>query len=625
MRADARAGPRERPGRSLAGVSGRGGVWYGGRWGMTGALGLAVAVGVLAACAGCAASGTAPRQVSRDERAALREEAAGLFYAGYDAYMTHAFPFDELDPVRCEGVDTYGGYALTLVDALDTLAVLGDRAEFQKQVVWVAENLRVDADVNVSVFETNIRVVGGLLSAHCLASDPRSPVRTPEVGGRLLDLAEDVAERLLPAFETATGIPYGTVNLRRGVPPGETSVTSVACGGTLLMEMGLLSALTGNGTYYAAAKRSLKGIWDRRSAIGLVGMHIDIETGAWTQSDSGMGTSVDSFYESLIKSWILLDDAEALHIFNAAYGAAMRHLHRPPWYVDVNMDTGALSWSLFNSLQAFWPGMQSLLGDLDVAERTHAAMARVWAQYGALPELYDVTVGAAVEGHAAYPLRPELIESAYYLERATGDPLYLALGRDAVQSLRGMLLGNHGLRMDDGSEISGCGIAGLESVLEGGRLHRMDSYYLSETVKYLYLLLDDENGPSAWISGSRGRDYVFNTEGHMLPLLADPVFVPIVAEHAWLLGNNDVSPSRHGVHLREYLCGASSGDGSGVADLEPLYRVRPCKEMSVRREEAPEASELEKLLGHASCPHYQRDASEVRASEDRRLSVALGV
>jgi len=579
------------------------------------------AAAAVLACAGGAAGWS--RQVGPEERASLREEAAGLFYAGYNAYMRHAFPLDELDPVRCEGVDTYGGYALTLVDALDTLAVLGDAAEFRRQAVWVAHNLRVDADVNVSVFETNIRVVGGLLSAHCLAADPRSPVRTPEVGGRLLDLAEDVARRLMPAFETATGVPFGTVNLRRGVPQDETPVTSVACGGTLLMEMGLLSALTGNGTYVAAARRSLRAMWDRRSALGLVGSHIDSDTGQWTQLDSGVGTSVDSFFESLLKAWMLLDDREALHIFNAAYGAAMRHMYRPPWYVDVNMETGALTWSHFNSLQAFWPGMQTLIGDLDAAERTHAAMALVWEKYAGLPEHFDVTSGEAVEGHCSYPLRPELIESAYYLERATGDPLYLALGRTFVHDLRGMLLGDDGRRVGD---RGGCGIAGLESVLHGKRRpsRRMDSYFLSETAKYLFLLLDQDRGPSAWTAGQAGRQYVFNTEGHLLPLLADPAFVPMGGD----------------------LCGASSGDEAGVADLEPLFRIRPCEETRTGSTPCEDSAffskdvdlpthdpwaqdagsaELGVHMGHVSCPRHLRSASLVRATEDRRLAVALGL
>ena len=99
----------------------------------------------------------------------------------------------------------------------------------------------------MSVFETNIRIVGGLLSAHLVARkagvklEPGWPCNGP-----LLALAEDVAKRLLPAFDTPTGMPYGTVNLRHGVPDGETPVTCTAGVGTFIVEFGALSRLTGN-------------------------------------------------------------------------------------------------------------------------------------------------------------------------------------------------------------------------------------------------------------------------------------------------------------------------------------------------------------------------------------------
>ena len=110
----------------------------------------------------------------------------------------------------------------------------------------MSERTDFDANINVSVFETNIRIVGGLLSAHLLAR--KAGVKL-EAGwpctGPLLRLAEDAAKRLLPAFDTPTGMPYGTVNLRNGVPNGETPVTSTAGVGTVVIEFGALSRLTG--------------------------------------------------------------------------------------------------------------------------------------------------------------------------------------------------------------------------------------------------------------------------------------------------------------------------------------------------------------------------------------------
>jgi hypothetical protein len=146
----------------------------------------------------------------------LQQRVVAMFYHAYDNYMLHAFPHDELLPLSCHYVDNFGSYALTLIDSLDMLAVLGNRTEFTRAVGLLKEHLSFDIDICVSVFETNIRVMGGLLSAHVLASDASLRLM-PTYDGCLLDMALDLGERLLPAFDTPTGIPYGTVNMRNGV------------------------------------------------------------------------------------------------------------------------------------------------------------------------------------------------------------------------------------------------------------------------------------------------------------------------------------------------------------------------------------------------------------------------
>ena len=158
----------------------------------------------------------------------------------------------------------------------------------------MAERRNFDANINVSVFETNIRIVGGLLSAHLLARragvelEPGWPCAGP-----LLRLAEDAASRLLPAFHTPTGMPYGTVNLRHGVPAGETPVTCTAGVSTYIVEFGTLSRLTGNPLYEETALRALRALWHHRSDIGLLGNHIDVLKGKWTAVEAGIGAGVD--------------------------------------------------------------------------------------------------------------------------------------------------------------------------------------------------------------------------------------------------------------------------------------------------------------------------------------------
>ena len=240
--------------------------------------------------------------IDRAERLQLREEGREMFYHGYESYLANAFPKDELLPLSCTGKDhPDGGWgALTAVDALDTLLVMGNHTEFERIARWATEHVTFDMNKTVSLFETNIRILGGLLSAHQMALDPdrpcfQDPARPYDHG--LLRLALDLGERLLPAFETPTGIPYGSVNLRFGVDERESNVTAAATAGTLVVEFWTLSQLTGDDRFSRAAKAAVRGLWRQRSALNLVGAHINVQTGEWTQKDSGIGGLIDSFYE----------------------------------------------------------------------------------------------------------------------------------------------------------------------------------------------------------------------------------------------------------------------------------------------------------------------------------------
>lgn len=298
-------------------------------------------------------------EVSQEEALALRNEARSMFMRTFRAYMDWAFPKDELKPLSCDGEDTLGGYSVTFIDSLDSIAIVGGNATmFAEAVRWAERNLSFDVDRTVSVFETNIRVLGGLLTAHLLATDPKTGYSVDGYSDGLLDLALDLGKRLLPAFETPTGIPYGSINLKRGVEEDENPITSTACAGTLSLEFGFLSRLSGDERFEKAALRSMRALWSRRSPLGLVGAHIHTHTGEWTQADAGVGTAIDSFYEYLLKAYVLFGEEEYLHVFERAYSAAERHLKREDWYVEVNMNSGGVVWPLFNSLQAFWPGLQ---------------------------------------------------------------------------------------------------------------------------------------------------------------------------------------------------------------------------------------------------------------------------
>jgi len=461
---------------------------------------------------------TAPR-VEQRERAFVpfsgemmakqRARVEDMFWHGYNNYMEHAFPRDELMPITCQGRDTLGSYALTLVDSLDALLVLGNEEEFKKQAEWVMENLDFRGiEENVSVFETNIRILGGLLSAHLMAEERFEDY--PWGHGRsLLTIAHEMGDILLVAFDTPTGIPYGTVNLANGgsVPKGESKVTSVAGAGSYILEFGILSRLVGNPAYEDAARAATRAIYERRSSLDLVGNHIDIHSGQWTATAASIAGNIDSFYEYLLKGALLFGDEEMAHMFKVTYSAVMEHLFKHPWYVSADMKTGRVISAQFEALEGFWPGLQVLAGDSFLAADTMHAFHSLWQFLGFVPEAYDLQNDKVARPQ--YPLRPEMAESLYYLYQATGDSVWLQYGKEMVDSLQ--------LRAR-----AECGFAAVEHVVTGRLRDHMDSFFLSETCKYLYLLFSPEHEiPSS-------DRYVFTTEGHPFPM-----------RYQWLAGGAD--------------------------------------------------------------------------------------
>eukprot|EP00760_Papus_ankaliazontas_P015463 PhM_4_TR16529/c0_g1_i1/m.40428/K10085/EDEM2; ER degradation enhancer, mannosidase alpha-like 2 len=445
-----------------------------------------------------------------DDAAALSSEArqklASMFSHAYDNYMTHAFPMDELRPLSCSGVQTLCSCALTLIDSLDTLVVFGRHKEFREGVKWVAENVKFDRSTSVSVFEVNIRVLGGLLSAHVLyeegivAVDPS----VDDYNGSMLRMAVDLADRLLPAFNSRTGIPYGAIDLQKGVSPTETSITSTAGGGTFLLEFGVLSALTGDNKYEIAARRAARSLFQLRSKLDLVGNHLDINSGRWTHEISTVGSAVDSYFEYLIKGYVLFGDYELLHMYRVLTSGVERHLRRGPWYLDAHMQTGLLAWPVYNSLSSFYPGNLIMLGNASATStmrQSVAAIHGVWRRYGAMPEGFNLWSGLAHKGELGYPLRPESAESIYMMYRATRDPRYLDMGLHMVDALEARTRG-------------ACGYGIIADVENTTLEDRMESFMISETLKYLYLLFDDENVFNR-------RPFVFTTEAHPFPVRED--------------------------------------------------------------------------------------------------------
>lgn len=456
-----------------------------------------------------------PPPLTQEEIEDLKEESKDMFYHAYRAYMENAYPADELMPLSCKGRykdplnsrgdldDTLGNFSLTLIDTVDTLAVLGDLEEFEHAVKLIVQDVSFDHDIVVSVFETNIRVLGGLLSAHILAEyfQQRAGLM-PWYKAELLTMAKDLGFRLLPAFNTTTGIPYSRVNLRHGMKTMRISAhseTCTSCAGTMILEMAALSRLTGEPVFEEKAHHAMDELWRmRHRSSDLMGTVLNVHSGDWVRRESGVGAGIDSYYEYCLKAYILLGDDRYLSRFNRHYNAVMKYVSQGPLLIDVHMHRPHTnSKNFMDALLAFWPGLQVLKGDIKPAVATHEMLYQVMQRHNLLPEAF--TTDFQVHW-AQHPLRPEFVESTYFLYKATNDPYYLHVGKAALKSLQ-----KH-------ARVP-CGYATVKDVRTGGHDDRMDSFVLAETFKYLYLLFAD---PSELVLNL--DEFIFTTEAHLLPL-----------------------------------------------------------------------------------------------------------
>jgi mannosidase alpha-like ER degradation enhancer 2 len=424
----------------------------------------------------------------------LAAEVKSEFLHAWNGYKKYAWGHDDLRPLTKSFHDWYAEPLLmTPVDALDTMILMGLKDEADAARKYILDNLSFDKDIYVQNFEITIRVLGGLLSSYQLTGDKH-----------LLTLAEDLGNRLVPVFESPTGLPYKFVNLKTGKARG--AETNPAETGTLLIEFGTLSKLTGKPIFFDKAKRALVETYNRRSPIGLIGTRFNVETGKWTNTDSHISAEIDSYYEYLLKSWLLFDDQFCKRMWLESIQAVNKYLadefvregsrQSSPelWYGHADMNTGKRTATTYGALDAFFPAVLALSGDLNRAKRLQASSFMMWKQHGIEPEEFNYRTMEVV--HAGYPLRPEIVESTYHLYHYTKDFHYLRMGetlfRDFVRHCK-----------------TEAGYAALKSVVTKEKSDSMQSFLFAETFKYFYLLF----APPQTLAFDK---VTFNTEAHPL-------------------------------------------------------------------------------------------------------------
>ncbi|XP_045446919.1 mannosyl-oligosaccharide alpha-1,2-mannosidase IA [Melitaea cinxia] len=456
----------------------------------------------------------------------------------WNNYKLYAWGKNELKPIskRAHLTSVFGGGDLgaTIVDGMDTLYIMGLMDEFREGRDWIAEHFHInEIDTDLSVFETTIRFVGGLLSCYALTGDTV-----------FRDKAAEVADALLPAFETPTGLPYALINPsnkanRQYHWAGANSILSEV--GTLHMEFTYLSDVTGKEVYRQKVDRIREVLHNIQKPDGLYPNYINPRTGQWGQRHTSLGALGDSFYEYLLKAWLVSngEDEQARVMFDEAMQAALEKMLRisPSGLAYLaEVKYGRVFEEKMDHLSCFAGGMFALASTslensqseryMDVARQLtrtcHESYDRADTKLS--PEAFRFS--GAVEARAMksnekmYLLRPETFESYFIMWRLTKDQKYRDWGWEAVQAL------------EKHCRVEG-GYTGLLNVYRapapGDDVQQ--SYFLAETLKYLYLLFSDDSLISL-------DEWVFNTEAHPFPIKGkNPLYR--AADKLAISGNDD--------------------------------------------------------------------------------------
>ncbi|XP_068592064.1 mannosyl-oligosaccharide 1,2-alpha-mannosidase IA isoform X2 [Cebidichthys violaceus] len=446
-----------------------------------------------------------------------REKVKEMMKFSWDNYKRYAWGKNELRPLTRNGHigNMFGGLrGASIIDSLDTLYIMGLMEEYNDAKEWVQTSLDLNSNGEASLFEVNIRYVGGLLAAYYLTGEELYKSKVMELG-----------EKLLPAFNTPTGIPRGVINLGSGTSWswGWASAGSsiLAEFGTLHLEFVHLSELSRNPIYTEKVMNIRKLLNKIEKPHGLYPNFLSPVSGNWVQHHVSIGGLGDSFYEYLIKSYLMSDktDEDAKKMYYGAMEAIEANLvQKSPGGLTYMAEwRGGILDHKMGHLACFSGGMIGIGADdgapekrqhfLDLAAEIthtcHESYTRSATKLG--PEAFRFDGGGEATATRLsdryYILRPEVIESYMYMWRLTHDPKYREWGWEAVEALE-----QH-CRVESG-------FSGIRDVYTMTASHdnMQQSFFLSETLKYLYLLFSDDDLLPL-------EDWVFNTEAHPLPII----------------------------------------------------------------------------------------------------------
>lgn len=488
-------------------------------------------------------------------RTATANRIRNAFIHAYTGYLTHAFPDDELRPLSLRNHTNLNGWGLTVFDGLDTMWIMSIPELWDHAVEFIAEHqFPMQPKDFAPFFETNIRYLGGMLSAYALSGNPL-----------LLEKADELGASMLPALDTPSGLPAFAVNTQSGLTrPGWTGGTLWAEALSCQLEYKYLAHLTSNPTYFTKVENIMAMMETANlTGPGLFPTIWDTRTGTSNGRVFSAGAFADSAHEYFLKQYLLTSHSEprALSLYIDVAEAIIDHLlyylpFRDFLYVtDIDLPTMKPSYK-FEHLSCFLPGMLMLgvhtLSDKLTPEQAtkHKWAARglakaCWLTYADMPSGLgpdEVTMQkegslAWVRAYAewqqkggkgdapgsretepepdpdlryykirkpAFLLRPEALESFYVLWRLGEGDVWKERSWKVFEAIEAVAR----------TPEAYASVTDVEHpVLDGGfkLKDEMPSYFLAETLKYLYLMFNDDVEYSF-------EKWVFNTEAHPLPV-----------------------------------------------------------------------------------------------------------
>ncbi|KAI3320198.1 glycoside hydrolase family 47 protein [Xylariaceae sp. AK1471] len=502
----------------------------------------------------------APSYVTQQDRLDGVKEA---FQRAWDGYYEYAFPNDSLNPISKTYTNDRNGWGASAVDALSTALVMGNDKvvnQIVDHIKTINFNQTVAGAEQVSLFETTIRYLGGMVSGYDFLTGPFKGTVDDESVKTILDQAVTLADLLSVAFDTPSGVPINDLifNGPNGPVTSDEDTNGIATIGTLILEWTRLSDLTGDDKYAKLARAGEDYLLNVKNPEvgepypGLIGTNVYVADGTFADGSGGWNGGTDSFYEYLIKMYIY--DSERFGVFKdrwiAAIDSSIKYLashpsSRPEFtFLAAYNGAGKDKLNFVSSHLACFDGGNIILGGLTLDNKDYVDFGLklvegchetyIGTLTGIGPESFrwqDSELAAnlsnnspapsdqadfyAKEGYwitsSAYILRPEVIESFYYAYRATGDTKYQDWAWDAFLNINKTC-------------SAGVGFSAITDVNapNGGDFYdSQESFWFAEVLKYSYLI---QAGDAPYqVSADHDNQWVFNTEAHPVRVAGKPI------------------------------------------------------------------------------------------------------